>query len=327
MKNDAFVSIIMITYQHGLFLKQAIEGVLMQKTNFDFKLFIGDDYPTEESITIVEAFLKDFPTKIAYLKREINLGPQPNFLDLYARTEGSKYIALCEGDDFWTDPLKLQKQVDFLEQNDDFSLVFHETEVQFHQAKQAAYWLNKDIEKDVFTIKDLVGEDEIWFMATTSTCYRRSSVGVFPTWFYQSKSGDIPMQILTARYGKIKFLNEPMAVYRKHFGGVSLTDHTDDEAFLRNRIMMYSELNRETGFEFNQLFRKNIARYYRMMLDAKQYQDSYFRRLGIALKYLDLASPSSEIKSEILKNYIVPKWTLNVSRFIKKKLGLIPENN
>jgi glycosyltransferase involved in cell wall biosynthesis len=327
MSNIPLVSVLMITYKHEEFLAQAIHSIMAQQTGFGVQLLVGDDLPSEISIAIGEGLAKQYPERVLYFKRTKNLGVQPNFVDLYNKTEGSKYLAVCEGDDFWIDPLKLQKQVDFLEQNEDFALCFHETEVQFFDKKEEPYLLNENLEKDVFTIKDLIGEDEIWFMATASTCYRREAVGAFPDWFLKSKSGDIPMHILTARNGKIKFLNEKMGVYRKHSGGHSLTDHTDDEAFLRNRIMMYSELNRETGYEFNQLFRKNIARYYRMMLDAKQYQASYFRRLGIALKYLDLASPSQETKQEIIKDYIVPKWTLDVSRFIKKKLGLIPENN
>ena len=322
--NSSFLSVVMITYKHEKFIAQAIEGVLKQETNFGVQLIIGDDFSPDETQKICLEYEAKYPDKITVLKRDKNIGVQPNFVDCFNHSAGSKYVAVCEGDDYWTDPKKLQKQVDFLEKNEDFALSFHNTKVTFFSGEETPYLLNEGIEKDVFGLDDIIGEDEIWFMATTSTVYRRSAIGTFPAWFNKSKSGDIPMHILATRTGKIKYLPDVMAVYRKHEGGHSRTDGTDDEFFLRNRIFMYEMLNKETGFKFNERFKKNISRYYRMLLDSKQYQNRYFGRLPVAFKYLWLASPPKNIVVETIKTYIIPAWILNFSRIIKQKIGLIP---
>ena len=117
MKNVS-LSIVMITYNHEPYIRQAIEGVLMQETFFNIELVIGEDCSTDKTRSICEEYADKFPDKINLLPTEGNLGMMPNFMrTLEART--GKYIALCEGDDYWTDSLKLQKQLDFLEENEE----------------------------------------------------------------------------------------------------------------------------------------------------------------------------------------------------------------
>jgi glycosyltransferase involved in cell wall biosynthesis len=319
------VSIIMIAYKHEQFIAQAIEGVMMQQTTFPYKLFIGDDRSPDRTEAIALAYEKQFPDRIKVLPRTKNMGVMPNLIDCYEQTVGSTYMCICEGDDYWTDPLKLQRQFDFMEANPSFSACFHNAKVEFFQGGFEDYNLNDNIEKDVFTLDDFVGEDEVWFMATASVFHRRSMIGNMPEWLKQSRSGDIPIYILETRNGPIKYLPQTMAVYRKHAGGVSLTDYKDDEPFLRNRIFMYSKLNEETGFKFNDRFEKNIGRYYRMLLDSKQYKGLYFKSLPIAFKYLKLAKPTAEIRKDIYRNYITPPWFLGLTRKIKSALGMIPK--
>ena len=98
-----------------------------------------------------------------------------------------------------------------------------------------------------------------------------------------------------------------MSVYRKNRAGASFHDNERDELFLRNRIRMYSDINRELDFKYNRTLRRNIARYYRKMLDAKQYEQSYFRRARLALKYLYMAQPEWPKTKEVLWNYVLPK--------------------
>lgn len=313
------VSVIMLAYNHEKFIAQAIEGVLMQQTNFEYELVIGEDFSPDKTRQICLDYEAKFPDKVRVLKREKNLGGggQPNFIDCYKNTSSSTYVALCEGDDYWTSPHKLQKQVDFLEKSTDFAMCFHNTEVVFFEENQPSYRLNEDLTKDIFTLDDLIGEDEIWFMATASIMYRRAAIGNLPDWFVKTKSGDIPLHILAARNGKIKYINELMAAYRKHAGGQSLTDHKDDEPFLRNRIFMYEQIDRETNFRFHNLLQKNIARYYKMLLESKQFQGKYWKQMPCALKYLKLAKPSKQITKEIVRDYITPKSLLTFSRKIK----------
>lgn len=125
MVNEIRVSVIMVTYNHEKFIKKAIEGVLMQEVNFDIELIIADDCSPDNTQKVVEELLKNHPKAhaVKYTKHLQNKGMQPNFIWAYQQCNG-KYIAICEGDDYWTDPLKLEKQVDFLENNDQFGLVY-----------------------------------------------------------------------------------------------------------------------------------------------------------------------------------------------------------
>lgn len=151
-KIPPLVSIICITYNHEKLISQAIHGFLIQKTSFPFEIIIGEDHSTDGTFEIVENFVKKYPGIIILTTSDHNVGIIANERRTILRATG-KYIAFCEGDDYWTDPLKLQKQIDFLEKNDDYSVCFHR-------------WKNYDIEtetwsddscKDLFTVKGRIG--------------------------------------------------------------------------------------------------------------------------------------------------------------------------
>jgi glycosyltransferase involved in cell wall biosynthesis len=120
------VSVIMITYNHEKYITQAIEGVLMQECDFGVELILANDNSPDNTDDVVTNYLsqKDIPKniKINYTKHKANKGMHPNFVWATEQCKG-KYIAMCEGDDYWTDPLKLQKQVNFLETNEDYVLI------------------------------------------------------------------------------------------------------------------------------------------------------------------------------------------------------------
>src|SRR5271157_2282730 len=110
------VSVFMITYNHEKFVGQAIESIVTQKVNFDFELIIGEDCSTDNTLDICNKYAKQYPDIIKLFPSEKNYGMMGNTVRvLYACT--GKYIAMCEGDDYWCDPYKLQKQIDFLEAN------------------------------------------------------------------------------------------------------------------------------------------------------------------------------------------------------------------
>ena len=121
------VSVLMITYLHENFIEEAIEGVLMQECDFEIELIIANDCSPDNTHKIIQSILKSHPkaNRIKYFRHEKNLGMMPNFL--FGLNEAkSKYIALCEGDDYWIDPLKIQKQVDFLQNNERFVITYHD---------------------------------------------------------------------------------------------------------------------------------------------------------------------------------------------------------
>lgn len=127
------LSVRLMTYNHEPFIAQAIEGCLMQKTNFPFEIVIGDDFSTDNTLAIAKKYEQENPEKIRVLKRTVGdeywkkrqkIGRYQNFIDILENCKG-KYIALLDGDDYWTDPKKLQKQVDFLEKYDEYSFCCH----------------------------------------------------------------------------------------------------------------------------------------------------------------------------------------------------------
>ena len=122
--NKPIVSVVMITYNHEKYIQQAVEGVLMQQTDFPIELIIADDASPDQTEKIVTTIKKKHPNGnwIKYTRHLQNKGMTENFMWALGQAQG-KYIALCEGDDYWTDPYKLQKQVDFLEANEEYGLV------------------------------------------------------------------------------------------------------------------------------------------------------------------------------------------------------------
>ena len=309
------VSVGILTYNQEHFIGQAIEGVLAQKTNFPFEILVGDDCSTDGTREVILQYQKQYPDIVKPVFHSKNLGQNGlhNTIQTLKDVKG-EYIAIHDGDDYWIDPLKLQKQVDFLDQNPNFTTCFTNAYIRYDDGSPEEI-LNPPTQKAVITVDDLVGEDEIWFMATSAVIFRRSCWQI-PDWFLKSSSGDIPRHIILAKQGPIGYLPDITSVYRKHKGGVSLADNYVDIGFLKNRIEMYEGINGELDFKYDKPLKKNIARYYKMMLEAKQYQNTYFARVPIALKYLKLGQPDSETKKEIIKTYIIPKWMMSFYSFI-----------
>lgn len=299
------VSVLVITYNQKKFIRQAIDSVLMQKTTFPIEILVGDDFSTDGTREIIQEYEQNHPGVVIGVLHPRNMGKNGgiNFLETLKRVKG-EYYALIDGDDYLTNPLKLQKQADLLDAHPDYSMTFHNALITYEDGSPS-HILNGDDMKPFYTVEDLIGEDEIWFMATSSTMYR-NSIREYPAWFRESSSGDIPRLILKAKLGKIGYIPDVMSVYRKNRAGASYHDNDRDEVFLRNRIRMYSDINRELGYQYNRTMRRNIARYYRMMLDAKQYEGSYFRRARLAMKYLYMAKPDWQNARDVIRRYIAP---------------------
>ena len=204
-------------YQHGQYLAQAIESVLAQKTNFPFELVIADDCSDDDSESIIHAYQKKYPNLIRVLDRRDpsyqvkrkELGRLYNFTSAVDACRG-QYIALLDGDDYWTDPHKLEIQVNFLEANKDYAICFHKT------TRLGSDKIHKDTNEpktDSFGTQELLLENII----ETASCVCRSNLfESWPSWFYSSPIGDFPYHILNSLKGKIKYIDRNMAVYRIH---------------------------------------------------------------------------------------------------------------
>ncbi|WP_028523867.1 glycosyltransferase family 2 protein [Runella limosa] len=308
------VSVTILTYNQKEFIGKAIESALSQKTNFDVEILVGDDCSTDGAQETILAYQEKYPDKVKAVLHSKNLGQNGlfNTIETLKLAKGT-YIAPMDGDDYWTDDQKLQRQVDFMEAHPDFSACFHNALITYEDGTPS-HELNAPDQKEVITAADLVGEDEIWFMATSAVMFK-NGIMHYPDWFLKSSSGDIPRYVILAKHGPIGYVPGVMSVYRKNRGGASFKDHYRDARFLYNRIAMYEGIDKELDYRHHDLLRLNIARYYRMLLDAKQYQKSYFRRARLALKYLQLGQPPREVSKEIIRDYVLPKWMMNVYSF------------
>lgn len=303
------VSVIVHTYNHEKYIRQTLDSILSQKVNFQYEVIIGDDASPDSTPVIIQEYQAKFPDIIKPLLHPKNLGGygKNNTLATLAVCKG-KYIAAMDGDDYWTNPLKMQKQVDFLDNNPDFVACFHNALIHFEDGSAPDTYVNDASQREVTTIEDLVGEDEVWYMATSAVMFRNGIIKEYPQWFHESKSGDIPRYILLGKYGKFFYINELMSVYRKNNGGMSFTDGKQDADFLLNRIGMYKGIDAELDYKFHQTIKKNIARYYLMLANSIQHGDNSIRSRHFALKSLFLSSPnSSEHIKKVMQDFIIPK--------------------
>lgn len=206
------LSVAMITYNHAKYIQQAIESILDQVTSFEFELIISNDCSTDDTDDVIRRTLQNHPkgNRIKYFAHPKNIGMMVNFKYALDQCSGD-FVALCEGDDFWTDLYKLQKQVDFLEQNPEFSICFHKVSI-LENEQITEDIINKNT-PEITSIKDLAQKN---YMHTPSVVYRNGLIDEFPDYFVKSPIGDYFLHMLNAKKGLIKFINQDMAVYRVH---------------------------------------------------------------------------------------------------------------
>ena len=243
MSNSFLVSVIMITYGHEKFIRQAIEGVLMQECNFDVELIIANDCSPDNTDFVINEIIKTHKRAswINYIKHEKNIGMMPNFIYTLQKAQG-KYIALCEGDDYWTDPYKLQKQVDFLEANPNFNICFTRANT-LKGDKLELFQLPYNAKDNIFKYEDLIQYND--FIATASVMFRKTFSEI-PNWFYKFPVGDMPLYLLlTQKNNKIKCLQDITTVYRIHETGVwsGIKLYERKEKLLNVYRMLYPHLN------------------------------------------------------------------------------------
>lgn len=236
-KEQPLVSVCCLVYNHAPFLRECFEGFVMQKTNFLMEILVHDDASTDGSQEIIKEYTAKYPNlfkPIYQTENQYSKGRSISVTYQYPRAKG-KYIALCEGDDYWTDPYKLQKQVDFLEQNEKFSICFHDVKIYDQQKNELVDdFITEDVPSET-TIYDLMQGN---YIHTPSVVFRRNEsvfndlekIGrIFP--------GDFALHLLNARYGKIKKISETMAVYRYGVGVWSKTGFTIEKAL---NILIFS---------------------------------------------------------------------------------------
>lgn len=214
----------MLTYNHKSFIAQAIESVLAQETDFPFEIIIGEDESQDGTREICIAYAERYPEKIRLFLRSrkdvIYINDRAtgrfNLIESLKATRG-KYIAMCEGDDYWTDPHKLQKQVDFMEAHPECSMCFHDVRIVSEDGTCVLESYRPPDRKALYTLDDIV---ERCFIQTCSVMLRNGLVRDYPSWSYEFPNGDWITFVMSAQHGDIGYLDTQMASYRLHQGGI-----------------------------------------------------------------------------------------------------------
>ena len=291
------VSIHCMTYNQTAYITDALNGFAMQRTSFPFLALVMDDASIDGEQEVIKDYLAvhfdhseetgftQWETEdacytfarhkenencffmVVLLKRNLYRNPRKGEL-IKVWDEKAKYIAMCEGDDYWTDPLKLQKQVDFLEGHEDYSMCFTNCMVKYPNCEAIAInhiW-------DTYTIEDVIQNNalnarergnRVVSCGHTSTILYRRPISDLPSWISKCFIGDEPLFIALSQYGNAKFINEPTSTYRAGVG-VSSKDFAHERDWM-NRIKMYKIINEGLEYRYKQIINPIIASFYFML--------------------------------------------------------------
>lgn len=246
------ISVIITSFNHEKYIAQGLESVLSQKGDFRMEIIIGDDCSTDNTRSIAQEFQDKYPEIISLLPNESNLGITKNLKRCLDACSGD-YIAICEGDDYWTDIYKLEKQKNFLEAHPDYTMCFSAIMIYFEGGNRFEPFHDQLMfGKDVLTTEDLIEQNHI---GNFSCCmYRTSIVRQLPSGIFNIFTVDWMFNIACSRMGKIGFIRDWMSVYRKHPQGAwAGKEELEKLKELRRLIDVY---NKFFNYEHNSAFMK-----------------------------------------------------------------------
>lgn len=271
------VSVFMITYNHEKYIEKAIESVLSQKVNFSYTIVIADDASTDTTVEIIQNYSKRFPGKFDVFFRKENAGVNINALENYQRCT-SEYIAILEGDDYWIDDNKLQKQFDFMEANNELALCYTNA-YKFIDGKdeEREIMVTNKPSHYIFDLDYFMNEGRP-LMPTLTLFIRNAAVPKpFPKWLYNTFNLDWALNVLFMQNGKAGYIDELTATYRRHVGGIIIS--TPLPYVVHNGIQLAKNLDKHFNFKYHHVFGKIQWRYLQLVIhyfEKKKYGKGIF---------------------------------------------------
>jgi glycosyltransferase involved in cell wall biosynthesis len=214
---DIVVSVCVTAYNHGKYIAQALDSILMQEVDFKYEIVVGEDCSTDNTREILLSYKERFPDKLKLLLHEKNLGAKKNVIATLDNCSG-KYIAMLDGDDYWIDPEKLRIQIALMEEHPECHMSFHPAESRIENARTGRVVARRAKENKIFTASEVILGGG-GFSPTASTIFHREVIENLPEFFEETPVGDYYMQILGAVHGGALYIDRVMSVYRQGIEG------------------------------------------------------------------------------------------------------------
>lgn len=267
--NKARVSVLILAYNHENYIRQSLDGALNQQTNFSYDIWVHDDASTDGTQAILKEYQARYPDKIKLVLQETNVfqrGIKPLTTFIYPKLT-SDYVAYCEGDDYWVDPTKLQKQVDFLDAHPDYSLCAHDVEVVFEEGVPTKEEFYQKPKTGNFTF-EFWEEFKQHFVATPTLMARREIIQALPV-NNNNVSGDIFGILFLLSRGKGYYMEEKFVVKRRNLGGI-----TFNKSYLKTVVngkrLLWKEVLKFAPHNCKPLVALKLAEYERNMVKEER---------------------------------------------------------
>jgi len=248
------VVICIITYKHAAFVKKAIQSILDQSYR-NFNLIICDDASVDGTVAVCADFQKNYPDKITFFPSDTNIGMMPNFIRCLLKAK-AEMIAICEGDDYWTDPEKLQMQVDHLDSNAEQVLCFHNADV-VNSDDTCILRKFSTYQRDTYRGEDLLHQ---WLIPTASVLFRNVLKPTLPVFFNKSTHGDLALFLYLSQFGTLGFIDRTMSAYRINDQSVTMSGFKGI-AHNEAHIAQCREMMEYFNPRFKKLLKRRIAEY------------------------------------------------------------------
>lgn len=317
--NQVMVSVCCLVYNHEKYLRQCLDGFIMQKTNFKFEVLIHDDASTDHSADIIREYERKYPDIIKPIyqtENQYSKGVPISMTYQYPRAKG-RYVAFCEGDDCWTSPYKLQRQYQYMEQHPNVGLCVHEAVSCNALNNSYAFVTREKSERDYSVNEVILGGGGIF--ATNSSFFRRENLQRMPSCFNMSGMGDFQLFVYNTICGGCHYFPDVMSLYNSHVSGSFTDRHSSNLAmrieFCKAKLDMLAKVDEFYDFKYTEAISKNAS-------VTKAYLDEYLAQAENEGDFTSQVVITGNIsKAQLFKNRL--KKAIPVISTVKRNLDTL----
>ena len=260
--------VVLVTYNHEKFITQALDSVLSQETNFDYDTVVLEDCSTDSTRTILKEYQEKHPKNLHLVLAEQNQNSNESWLRAFQEAP-SEYVATLDGDDFWTSPHKLQKQVDFLESHPECSMCFHNVRVFYEDKSHESYDFTSPEQKEISGLREILLGNCI---NGSSPVFRTSVFENLPDWLLTLKWADWGAYVWAAHHGNLGYIKEIIGAYRIHwkgfYSGMSWIDQ------LGGTIQFYQTMKKHLDPKYRKPIKAMLSKqYYELAMEYENQKD------------------------------------------------------